>query len=324
VRLGQARLATIVVLLLGGIAAAAAAFASSPHAAATSKCKRGTAAAKISGKRVCLASGQRCKKSLDKQYHRYKFHCRTGRLTRVKPKPAPEPPAPQLPGKYVDVGGYKLYIHCIGSGSPTVVFEGGSGTAEETRPAPGSAAIHAAVADGTRVCAYDRAGLGASDKRPAGTPSKGKQFADELHALLAGANIAPPYVLVGPSYGGYIAMSYTLYYPAESGGLVFVDSVAPCTCSETEVEPASFDLASVSFGARPVVVLRATLTDGRDLASRSTNSILVNADSTHFVVQERPELTIASIRLVVDAVRSSATLPPCAQTMLPSFGGKCE
>ena len=90
-RLGQARLATIVVLLLGGVAAAAAAFASSPHAAATSKCKRGTTA-KISGKRVCLASGQRCKKSTDRQYHRYKFHCHTGRLTRVKPKPAPEPP----------------------------------------------------------------------------------------------------------------------------------------------------------------------------------------------------------------------------------------
>jgi hypothetical protein len=294
---------------------------------AASRCKHGTTAAKIAGKRVCLAAGQRCKKSLDKQYHRYKFHCHTGRLTRVKakPKPAPKPPAPEpLPGQYVDVGGYKLYIHCIGSDSPTVVFEGGSGTAEATRPAPGSAAIHTAVADGTRVCAYDRAGLGASGKRPAGTPSTGKQYADELHALLTGANISPPYVLVGPSYGGYITMSYTLYYPAESGGLVFVDSVAPCTCSETEVEPASFDLAQVSFGARPVVVLRATLTDGRDLASRSTNSILVNADSTHFVAQERPELTIAAIRLVVAAVRGGAPLPPCAQTTLPSNGGKCE
>ena len=205
----------------------------------------------------------------------------------------------------VDVGGYKLYIHCIGSGSPTVVFEGGSGTAEETRPAPGSAAIHAAVAEGTRVCAYDRAGLGASGRR-------------------TGANVAPPYVLVGPSYGGYITMSFTQYHPAESGGVVFVDSVAPCTCSETEVEPASFDLASVSFGARPVVVLRVTLRDGRDLASRSTNSMLVNADSTHFVAQERPELTIAAIRLVVAAVRGGTPLPPCPQTTLPSTGGKCE
>lgn len=80
----------------------------------------------------------------------------------------------------------------------------------------------------------------------------------------------------------------------------------------------------MSFGGRPVVVLRATLTDGRDLASRSTNSMLVNADSTHFVAQERPELTIAAIRLVAAAVRSGAPLPPCAQTTLPSAGGKCE
>lgn len=222
-RLAQARLAAVVVLLLGGIAAASAASMSAPHAAASgSTCKRGPTTAKIAGKRVYLAAGQRCKKTLDKQYHRYKFHCHRGRLarfkTKPKPKPAPEPPAPQpLPGQYVDVGGYRLYIHCIGSGSPTVVFEGGSGTAEATRPAPGSAAIHTAVADGTRVCAYDRAGLGASGKRPAGTPSTGKQYADELHALLTGANIPPPYVLVGPSYGGYITMSYTRYYPAESG-----------------------------------------------------------------------------------------------------------
>ena len=327
-RLGQARLAAVVVVLLAGIAAASAFSTAAPQRAATrDKCKAGTTAAKISGKHVCLAAGQRCKKSLDKQYHRYKFHCHTSRLTRAKskPKPAPTPPAPTpLPGQYVDVGGYKLYIHCIGSGSPTVIFEGGSGTAEETRPAPGSAAIHAAVATDTRVCAYDRAGLGASEKRPAGTPSTGKQYADELHALLTGASITPPYVLVGPSYGGYITMSYTLYYPAESGGLVFVDSVAPCTCSETEVEPASFELAQVSFGARPVVVLRATLTDGRNLASRSTNSMLVNADSTHFVEQERPELTVAAIRLVAAAVRNGAPLPPCAQTALPSVGGKCE
>jgi len=108
--------------------------------------------------------------------------------------------------------------------------------------------------------------------------------------LLAGASVPGPYVLVGASHGGYMTMSYALYYPSETAGLVFVGSVGHCTCVVSEVEPGQFELASVSFGARPVVVLRASLTDGRDLASRATNSILVNANSTHFVAQERPSL----------------------------------
>lgn len=224
----------------------------------------------------------------------------------------------------MDVGGYKLYIHCIGSGGPTVVFEGGSATADATRPAPGSADIRAELSSGTRVCAYDRAGLGASDRRPSGAVSTGKLYADELHALLAGASVPGPYVLVGASHGGYMTMSYALYYPSETAGLVFVGSVAPCTCASSEVEPGRFELASVNFGTRPVVVLRASLEDGRDLASRSTNSILVNADSSHFVAQERPQLVVEATRLVVAAARSGTPLPPCAQTQLPVAGGKCE
>src|SRR5687768_6505519 len=61
-------------------------------------------------------------------------------------------------GKLVDVGGHRLYIRCIGSGSPTVVLEGGLGA--------GSSAwktIAPAVAHQTRVCTYDRAGLGRSE-----------------------------------------------------------------------------------------------------------------------------------------------------------------
>ena len=137
--------------------------------------------------------------------------------------------------------------------------------------------------------------------------------------MLAGASVPGPYVLVGASHGGYMTMSYALYYPSETAGLVFVGSVGHCTCVVSEVEPGQFELASVSFGARPVVVLRASLTDGRDLASRATNSILVNANSTHFVAQE-PQLVVEATRLVAAAVRSGTPLPPCAQT--PRHGAR--
>jgi len=325
-RVAEAIVAAAAAVLVTGIAASAAPMSSLQPAAA---CKGGTTSATIAGKHVCLAPGQGCRKSFDKQYHRYRFHCHTGRLTRVKANPPNPPPAPTptpspLPGQRVDVGGYKLYVHCIGSAGPTVVFEGGSGTADATRPAPGTADIRAAVAGGARVCAYDRAGLGASDPRPVGTPATGKRYADELHALLMGANISPPYVLVGASFGGYVVMSYTLYYPAEVAGLVFIDSDPPCTCNVTVVEPAQFELAGVNFGARPVVILRATLTDARDLASRATNLIRVDANSSHFVAQERPQLVVEATRLVVNAARGGAALPPCDQTPLAAAGGKCE
>lgn len=292
--------------------------------AAAGTCKRGATPAVIAGKRTCLVVGQRCKTRLDKQYHRYKFHCHTGRLTRSKPSPPPPQAPPPLPGRRIDVGGYKLYIECTGSGSPTVVFEAGEGGAAASNPLPAARGVRAEVAKDTRVCAYDRAGLGASDRRPSGPIATGQRYADELHALLTGANESGPYVLVGPSYGGLIAMSYAKHHPGDTAGLVFVDSDNACRCVFPDIEPAEFDLASVTFGARPVVVLRAVLTDGPDLARRSTNSILVNADSGHVVFEERPQLVVEATRVVITAVRSGGKLPPCEQTALPAAGGKCE
>jgi pimeloyl-ACP methyl ester carboxylesterase len=45
----------------------------------------------------------------------------------------------------------------------------------------------------------------------------------EPHALLAGAGIDAPYVLVGHSYGGRIARVYAKEYPSEIVGMVLTD-----------------------------------------------------------------------------------------------------
>jgi len=84
-----------------------------------------------------------------------------------EPKPEPEPPPPPVPGQKIDVGGYSLYIECAGTGSPTVILETGGPSA--SLQSPGWLAMRAAVAAEARVCAYDRADLGRSDVRPAGT-----------------------------------------------------------------------------------------------------------------------------------------------------------
>ena len=58
--------------------------------------------------------------------------------------------------------------------------------------------------------------------RTAGTPTAALQ-AEELHSLLEGARIEPPYVLVPHSYGGLITRVYADRYPDDIAGLVFED-----------------------------------------------------------------------------------------------------
>src|SRR5438552_602860 len=94
-----------------------------------------------------------------------------------------------MPGHLVDVGGRRLYLHCTGSGSPTVVLV--SGLAETSVYWGGW--IAPAVAQNTTVCAYDRAGQGWSD--PPASPQDGVAVATDLHTLLDHAQIPGPYLL---------------------------------------------------------------------------------------------------------------------------------
>src|ERR671938_286918 len=99
------------------------------------------------------------------------------------------------PGQLVDVGGFRLHIQCVGTGSPTVVLDAGlSGSSLDW------SLIQPELGRTTRVCAYDRAGMGWSDAGP--QPRTPRQIADELHTLLTKAGIAGPYVLVGHSLAG--------------------------------------------------------------------------------------------------------------------------
>src|SRR6266571_870742 len=123
-----------------------------------------------------------------------------------------------MPGHLVDVGGRRLYVHCTGSGSPTVVLV--SGLAETSVYWGGW--IAPAVAQNTTVCAYDRAGQGWSD--PPASPQDGVAVATDLHTLLDHAQIPGPYVLVGHSTGGAYARIFAARYPDQVAGMVFLDS----------------------------------------------------------------------------------------------------
>ncbi len=124
------------------------------------------------------------------------------------------------PGKLVNVGGHRLHIQCAGEGRPTVVLETGALAMSSLWGwVPAQVAVH------TRVCSYDRAGLGWSEPGP--EPRDAVRIASELRTLLRNAGETPPYVFVGHSFGGLLVRVYADRYREDLAGLVLVDSSHP-------------------------------------------------------------------------------------------------
>jgi len=132
-------------------------------------------------------------------------------------KPLVTDPVYTKPQQLVDVGhGRRMNIYCLGSGSPTVILDAGMGDSTISW-----ALVQPTIANKTRVCSYDRAGLGFSDGPD--RPSTADNIADDLHTLLKAARIAPPYVLVGHSAAGMYIRVYADRHPNEVVGLVSVE-----------------------------------------------------------------------------------------------------
>ena len=125
-----------------------------------------------------------------------------------------------MPGRLVNVGGNKMHIDCSGEGEPTVILDAGLG---DTYTSWRKVQPH--IAKFTRVCSYDRAGLGYSDSSSRLRTST--VIAAELHELLRAAAINPPYILVGHSMGGYNVRLYASFYRDEVAGMVLVDASHP-------------------------------------------------------------------------------------------------
>jgi pimeloyl-ACP methyl ester carboxylesterase len=151
-----------------------------------------------------------------------------------------------MPGELIDVGGHRLYVNCTGTGSPTVVLEAGLG---ESSAYWGR--IATAVARDAQVCVYDRAGRGQSE--PASGPQDGVAIADDLHALLEGAQLDGPYLLVGHSSGGVYIRIFASQYPDEVAGMVLLDAQPVEALTRLPGYPSSYR------GARTISALLPTL-----------------------------------------------------------------
>lgn len=121
-------------------------------------------------------------------------------------------------GILVDAGGHKLHLNIQGKGSPTVIFENGSGDFSFIWNF-----VQPEISKVTKTVSYDRAGYAWSESGP--VPRTSEQICLELHTALNNAGIKPPYILVGQSFGGLIVRAFARYYPKEVVGMVLVEAV---------------------------------------------------------------------------------------------------
>jgi pimeloyl-ACP methyl ester carboxylesterase len=128
-----------------------------------------------------------------------------------------------------EVDGRTVHMDCRGTGSPVVILDAGLGVLAVTT----WAGVHDELAERTTVCAYDRAGMGLSESGP--KPRTAGVMADELRALLQVAELEPPYVLVGASFGAFVDELYAFRHPDDVAGLVLVDGVHPDL--DAKIEP---------------------------------------------------------------------------------------
>ena len=127
------------------------------------------------------------------------------------------------PGRLVDVGGHRMHLDVRGlddATAPTVVLDAGLGSFSANWHW-----VQTDLARTLRVVAYDRAGLGWSERGP--RPRDAATLATELRTALRTAGIPGPFVLAGHSYGWLPVRAFAELYPEETAGLVAVDSSHP-------------------------------------------------------------------------------------------------
>jgi pimeloyl-ACP methyl ester carboxylesterase len=154
----------------------------------------------------------------------------------------------------VDVGGHQLHIYCEGNGAPTVVLE-----APATAMSSAWAWVQADVAKITRVCSYDRAGLGWSEAGDA--PFTPEAVPTELNALLHGAEEHAPYLLAGAELGAAYASLYASRYQADTVALVLVDPPDPFGSNRRSTAATRFLMVSPWLARTGVLRATRTLTN---------------------------------------------------------------
>ncbi len=142
----------------------------------------------------------------------------------IGPEPAASvyahPTMHPMPGRLVSLGSHRLHLYCLGAGAPAVVFDAALGASSISWTL-----VQPEVARVARACTYDRGGFGWSDAGP--LPRTAGRLVTELRESLRRAEVQPPYVLVGHSFGALVMRLFAARHRAEAAGLVLLDPAHP-------------------------------------------------------------------------------------------------
>jgi pimeloyl-ACP methyl ester carboxylesterase len=216
-------------------------------------------------------------------------------------------------GRLYDLGGFCVHLDLRGAGAPAVILDSAfAGTSLSWF------AIQPRIASFAQVVSYDRAGFGWSEPSP--SPRRVDHFAAELRRLLLAAGIAPPYVLVGHSYGGWIARVYAASHPDEVAGMVLVDSPHPREWTDPSVEQRKRIRRGALLARRGAALARFGLVRLLFLPSVRRLVLRVRAPGERGRIESLLEKVPASLRPVLqsfwerpDTLRSLASLIENAQ-----------
>ena len=238
-----------------------------------------------------------------------------------------------------------LHLDCTGEGGPAIVLIAGLNTSGETFDD-----LRDRLAEGTTACFYDRAGIGQSPPLAKGDPdpSPGSAAAD-LRATLAAADVAPPYVVLGWSYGGLVAQAYAKAFPDDLAGLVLEDPSVREQFLGGPLDDRGFswreggrtirkevvaeELAGLDLGDLPVAVLSQDSEESwivpwyraHDRLARSTTDGIhaIGLGSGHAMHDDVPGFVARAVQTVWAAAAAGTTLPAC-RAVFATAGGRCR
>jgi alpha/beta hydrolase fold len=221
----------------------------------------------------------------------------------------------------VDADGRELALLCYGEGSPTVFIEpGDDGTGTD-----GFSNIMRPIGEQTTTCTYDRPGFGRSDP-----PSKARRTlvdaTGDLHALIEASDIPTPFLHVGDSGGGYIALYYASRYPDDVAGVILLDVGREDPREGARLFPGAkawgnaehldnvdamrrdVSLPRLAFDEIPLRVLTAG-EGGSEAAENQSYWLKLSSDAQqttlaggHNLAEENTEGVVAEIRKLLDAI----------------------
>jgi pimeloyl-ACP methyl ester carboxylesterase len=201
------------------------------------------------------------------------------------------------PGRLIDVGDHQLHLHCVGEGTPTVVLE-----APAAGVSTGWAWVQDDLARTTRVCSYDRAGLGWSEMGDGGY--RAASVPEELAMLLEGAGERGPFVIAGHEVGASFARMFASRFRHDTAALVLVDDPS---ASPSSAPPRVPRLVSAWPWLARIGVLRAT----RALSRHASGLAGDSGAATRAFLNRPDHLTrgVLEIARLMDTANAAAAEP---------------